>query len=68
METAVIIIAILGGVFGAILAIAGKKLAVEEDPARMKSWPCRAPTAAAAAMLAVLPWQMPLSPAKKKAP
>ena len=32
METAVIIIAILGGVFGAILAIAGKKLAVEEDP------------------------------------
>lgn len=32
MTTAVIIVAVLGAIFGLILAIAGKKLAVEEDP------------------------------------
>ena len=32
MTTAIILVAVLGGIFGLVLATAGKKFAVEEDP------------------------------------
>ena len=56
ITTAVILVAVLGGVFGLVLATASKKFAVEEDPRIGAGLP-------AAAL-----WLTPLFPDRKKTP
>ena len=63
MWKSVALVAGLGGMFGAILAVAGRKLAVHTDP-RIEEITicCQAPTAAAAVIPAAAYWLKPSLP------